>query len=84
MYRQSREIRLVLVTETDGVLGLVENRLAGAAVNLAVLGAASLVADLLSSGLVTVGLEATVDCVRVGLGEREEGYHTEQACRQRQ
>lgn len=40
------------------MLGLVEDALAGAAVDLAVLGAADLVAELLGAGLGAVGLEA--------------------------
>ena len=49
----------MLVTETKGVLGLVDDGAARAAVNLAVLAAAELVGDLLTGGLVMVGLSTT-------------------------
>lgn len=49
----------MLVAEAESVLRLVHDALAGAAVDVLVLGAAELVADLLAGGLLVVGLEAT-------------------------
>lgn len=62
-------MHLVLVTEADGVLGLVDNRLASATVDVLVLGAAELVAGLLGGGLGVVGLEAAEEGVRWGAEE---------------
>ena len=50
----------MLVAEAKSVLGLVEDGAAGAAVNLAVFGAADLVGELLAVGLGVVGLDATI------------------------
>lgn len=55
----------MLVAETDGILGLVEDGASGRAVNLAVLGAAHLVGDLLSGGLLGIGLDATGEVVSI-------------------
>lgn len=84
--RGGREGHLVLVAEADSVLGLVEDGAAGGAVDLAVLGAAHLVGELLAGGLLVVGLEAaggvlvdaSVEGVRMG-GR----VLTERPCRQR-
>jgi len=48
-----------VLVHAEGVLGLVDDRVAGAAVNGVVLGAAGLVADRLGGGLVVVGLDTT-------------------------
>lgn len=48
-----------MLVHAESALGLVEDGLGGGAVNLAVLGAAHLVADLLSSGLLAIGLDTT-------------------------
>jgi hypothetical protein len=58
----------VLVSHAQGILGLVHDALAGAAMNFVVLAAADLVAERLSSGLVGVGHDATADLV-AGVGE---------------
>jgi hypothetical protein len=58
---------LVLV-KTEGVLGLVEDRLAGAAVNVLVLGATKLISSGLSAGLLAVGNDTTGNLV-AGIGE---------------
>lgn len=50
----------MLVTHAKGVLGLVQDGASRGAVNLAVLGAADLVGELLAGRLVVVGLDATV------------------------
>lgn len=52
-------VRLVAVTEANGVLDLVDDGLGGAAVDLVVLLAAALVKDLLGGGLGVVGCNAT-------------------------
>jgi len=49
----------VLVAEAESVLRLVHDALAAAAVDVLVLGAAELVADLLAGGLPVVGLDVT-------------------------
>jgi hypothetical protein len=54
---------LVLVSHTKSVLGLVEDRLAGAAVNVLVLGAAELVGEGLLTGLLRVWDDAAGDLV---------------------
>lgn len=51
-------MHLVLV-EAKGVLGLVDDGTAGAAMSLTVLAAAELVGDLLTGGLVVIGLSTT-------------------------
>ena len=74
----------MLVAHAKSVLGLVDDGAAGAAVNLAVLGAAHLVGQGLAGGLVRVGLGATAIAVSYdivvegGLGEER----TERLCRQ--
>lgn len=54
------EEALVLVTETDSVLGLVEDGASRRAVDLTVLAAADLVREFLTGGLGIVGLNTTV------------------------
>jgi hypothetical protein len=49
----------VLVAEAESVLRLVHDTLAAAAVDVLILGAAELVADILAGRLIFVGLEAT-------------------------
>lgn len=60
--RSSTDLSLV-VTETDGVLGLVKDRLAGTAVALVVMHTLTFVEGLLCARLLIVGLEATGDTV---------------------
>lgn len=75
---------LVLVAEANSILGLVEDGSAGGSVNLAVLGAAHLVADFLASGLVVIGLDATVEIVSEDVQRVRGcvGVLTERPCRQ--
>lgn len=53
----------MLVAEAESVLRLVHDALAAAAVDVLILGAAELVADLLAGGLLVVGLEATSNLI---------------------
>lgn len=48
----------MLVAEANGILGLVEDAVASGTMNLAVLGTAELVPDLLTGRLLLVGLSA--------------------------
>ena len=49
----------MLVAEAESILRLVHDALAAAAVDVLILGAAELVANILAGGLLVVGLDAT-------------------------
>lgn len=71
-----------MLVHAEGTLGLVEDGLAGRAVDLTVLAAAGLVSDLLAERLVVVGLGATGRLLAVPKSICKRGVHTERTCRQ--
>jgi len=75
-----------VLVHSEGALGLVEDALARGTVNLAVLGAAELVGELLASRFLGIGLDTTGKGVswknRGCSGRAKESEHTERACHQ--
>ena len=68
----------MLVAEAESVLRLVHDALAAAAVDVLVLGAAELVANLLTGGFLVVGLDVTRGGLVIWFKKSRSEKHTEQ------